>query len=363
MNKQGVGVALIAAVCGFVGGLLALAVGPLQPTATSVAPAAPLVAGATDAPGSATLAAAIKAVEPGVVTIDTWVDGKTLVPDLLKQWLGDLDLPEMVRGSGSGFIVDAKEGLVVTNQHVVDHGERFTVILNDGRKLPAELAGADRLADVGVLRVKPDKLPEVRLGRDAKLEQGHWVLAVGNPFREFSGTATVGIVSALGRTMKTKGREYKNLIQTDAAINMGNSGGPLCDLQGRVIGINSAIFALSGGNLGIGFAIPIDDAMHIVEGLVSKGGVPWLGLEMLEPEPGQSTTGVTVKHAKAGGPADKAGLRPGDLIVNVGGQSVTKPAELSKRVLEGKVGDSLDLTVERDGSRRSIKVVLEARPN
>lgn len=354
---------------GVVGFAAAMVYGPRLGLRTAAAPPAAAATPTADAHG-ARIATAVKRIEPAVVTIDTFQSGERVVPPLLRDFLGDTpDLGEMPRGSGSGFIVDAREGHVVTNQHVVEKADRITVTLNDGRELEAKLVGSDRLSDIAVLKVPADKLPEAPLGVGVKLEQGHWVIAIGNPFREFSDTVTVGVVSAVGRSMVAGGREYRNLVQTDAAINMGNSGGPLCDIEGRVIGVNSAIFSLTGTNLGIGFAIPIDDAMGIARNLIAHGGVPWLGVSLLDLTPELAKThglsadhGVLVRDAIAGGPAAKAGVQARDLLVSVDGKPVKSTAELNQIVLGTTIGRETPLVIRREGKELTLRLTIGARP-
>ena len=367
-------VVLLATLFGFgagvVGFVAASLYGPrLGLVSASSATATPTPSVSADAHG-ARIAAAVRRVEPAVVTIDTFQSGERVIPPLLRDFLGETpDMGEMPRGSGSGFIVDAREGHVVTNQHVVAKSDRITVRLSDGRELEAKLVGSDMLSDIAVLKVPADKLPEAPLGVGVKLEQGHWVIAIGNPFREFSDTVTVGVVSALGRSMSAGGREYRNLVQTDAAINMGNSGGPLCDIEGRVIGVNSAIFSLTGTNLGIGFAIPIDDAMGIARNLIAHGGVPWLGVSLVDLTPElaktyglSASTGVLVREAIAGGPAAKAGMTARDLLVSVDGRPVRTTAELNQVVLGTTIGRDTPVVVKREGKDMELRLTIGARP-
>ncbi len=276
---------------------------------------------------------------------------------------------EALRGSGSGFVFDAAAGLVMTNQHVVEQARRIDVTLSDGRALPATVLGADKLADIALLKLDATGLPEAALGLDSALEQGQWVIAIGNPFRDFPHTVTVGVISALNRSMTTDERDYRHLIQTDTAINMGNSGGPLVNLAGEVIGVNAAIFSPTKVFAGLGFAISIADASRIARHLRDGRGVPWLGLRThtLDPQAAaqlkvDATRGVYIVGVSPGGPAERAGLREQDIIVALAGQPCDDGDALQDRVLDGEVGETLVFTVRRAGQERRMTVTLGARP-
>ncbi len=367
---------LAGALAGFGGGLLAGR--PTAPPAAPVTPAAPAGDKDTDprpAPGPSeatghTIAAAARKINPAVVNIDNI--GRKPGPGF-NPW-EDLSRPPgarepVLRGSGSGFVFNAAKGWVMTNQHVVEGAEKLEVTLDDGRVLEAKPIGADQLSDIAVLEIAPERLPEAPLGLKARLEPGEWVIAIGNPFRDFPHTVTVGVVSALNRNMQIPGRDYSNLIQTDAAINMGNSGGPLCNLAGEVIGVNAAIFSPTQTYAGIGFAIVIDDAMQIAAHLIESGGVPWLGVAMSTLSEEQAARvglagqrGVVVDQVREDSPAARGGLLPEDVIISLDGQPLTDAATLQQRVLAGGVGDTLKLKVLRAGQERALKVVLGARP-
>ncbi len=364
-------VSMLAALCGVVGGLLGgliirVAVPPTVPLYAPPPP--PQTTVTADAHGRM-IATAVQRVEPAVVTIETFLDGQRLIPEWLKPLLGDNTLGEMPRGAGSGFIIDA-EGHVLTNQHVIDKADRIVVRLNDNQTYDAKLIGGDRLNDIAVLQIESDTpLPYAPIGTTQGLAQGQWVVAIGNPFHEFAGTVTVGVVSALGRTQPTGGREYRNLIQTDAAINMGNSGGPLCDLEGRVVGVNSAIFSLTATNLGIGFAIPIDDAMALARNLIDHGAVPWLGLDTYSLTPDLATSlgvsldaGAVVRQAISGGPAAAAGAQPRDVIVRLADQPVADSDDLSRIALSLAPGTDHDLVVQREGREVTLRLTVGKRP-
>lgn len=368
------------------GGLGAFAVVTLMPQADSTAPILRLPqrgertrgTGGTldvtrgDVATSSVFVSAIEKLKPAVVNIDVFGDGQQ---NPWEQMFGQPPGrggggPTPPVGSGSGFIVDAEQGYVLTNQHVVANASRIDVTLADGRTLEAEKVGEDMMSDVAVLKVPAKDLTEAPLALDVELQQGEWVIAMGNPFREFPLTATVGIISALNRFMPMPDRQYSNLIQTDAAINMGNSGGPLCNIAGEVIGINSAIFSPTATYAGIGFAIPITDAMRIARHLIEDGGVPYLGVLMSELNPELAAErnldveqGVLVEQVTPGDPADQAGLSPNDVIQEVNGEAVTTSAEVQEQVLETGIGDKLELTVLRNGKPTQVAITVGRRPS
>ena len=248
------------------------------------------------------------------------------------------------RGSGSGVIVSA-DGYILTNNHVISGVDEITVVMADGEQYDAEVVGSDPQSDVAVIKVDAKDLPAAKLGDSDAIEVGEWVLAVGNPF-ELQNTVTAGIISARGRSgispMSTS--SYEDFIQTDAAINPGNSGGPLVNLDGEVIGINTAIATRTGGNIGIGFAIPINMAKQIMEQLIDTGKVTrgWLGVIIqnitpeLKDEFGLKTTeGALVGDVDKDGPAKKAGVRRGDVIVEYRGEKVKDINQLRNLVIPG----------------------------
>ncbi len=279
--------------------------------------------------------------------------------------------PERKRQSlGSGFVIDG-EGHILTNNHVVKNADKIKVQFADHISYTAEVVGTDPKTDIALIKVDPkengDFQPAV-LGDSDKLRVGDWVLAVGNPFG-LSHTVTAGIVSAKGRFIGNT--EYDNLIQTDASINPGNSGGPLVDIHGKVVGINSSIFTPSGGNVGIGFAIPINMAKKIVTQLKEKGKVEraWLGvlIQGIDPELAESfglekPEGALVAQVIEDSPADKAGLKEEDIITEVDGRKMQTHNELMRVISLSPVGKTIELTVIRDGKKKNIEVELTARP-
>jgi len=272
--------------------------------------------------------------------------------------------PRRVNSLGSGFIIDPS-GLVVTNNHVIADADEINVILNDGTKLPAQLVGKDTKSDLALLRVKADKpLKAVAFGDSDKLRLGEWVIAIGNPF-SLGGTVTAGIVSARNRDIQSG--PYDNYIQTDAAINRGNSGGPLFNLNGEVIGINTAIISPSGGSIGIGFAVPSDTAMPVIGQLREFGETRrgWLGVRIqqvtddiaeslsIKPPRGALVAGVDDK-----GPAKPGGLEPGDVVVKFDGHDVKEMRDLPRIVADTPVGKQVDVVVIRKGKEETHQVKI-----
>src|ERR1700678_515980 len=278
---------------------------------------------------------------------------------------GDADrTPRRVNSLGSGFIIDPS-GVVVTNNHVIADADEIHVILNDGTKLPAELIGKDTKSDLALLRVHRDKpLKAVKFGDSDKLRLGEWVIAIGNPF-SLGGTVTAGIVSARNRDINSG--PYDNYIQTDAAINRGNSGGPLFNLDGEVIGVNTLIISPSGGSIGIGFAVPSKTVAGVVDQLRQFGELRrgWLGVRIqqvtdeiaeslnIKPARGALIAGIDDK-----GPAKPAGIEPGDVIVTFDGKDIKEPKDLSRVVADTAVGKEVDVVIIRKGEEQTRRVTL-----
>jgi S1-C subfamily serine protease len=286
-----------------------------------------------------------------------------------------LDVAEIPQGTGSGFVWD-QDGHIVTNFHVVQGGDRASVTLNDNSTYPATIVGRAPDKDIAVLHIDapPQKLLPLPLGRSATLKVGQKVLAIGNPFG-LDQTLTTGVVSGLGREIKSiTQRSIFDVIQTDASINPGNSGGPLLDSSGRLIGINTAIYSPSGANAGIGFAVPVDTVNMIVPQLLKFGKItrPGLGINVLSDNAAiqNSIDGVVILGVAPGGAAEQAGLsgvkqdrdgtRAGDVIVAIEGVDVHSYSDLYKVLDAHKVGDEIEVTVENQRHRRTVKVTLQA---
>ena len=272
-----------------------------------------------------------------------------------------------MQAEGSGFFIDNK-GHIVTNNHVVEDADEIRVQLSNGETVDAELIGTDPLTDLAVLKIEGHAdQPFVEFADDVNVRVGDWVLAVGNPYG-LSGTVTSGIVSAIGG--QNRENQYLDFIQIDAPINRGNSGGPTFDLKGRVVGVNTMIFSPNGGSVGIGFAIPAKVASETVAQLIDNGSVTrgWLGIQLQEVTTEiaaamelKSPNGVLVNSVIDGEPAAKAGLRDGDIIVEIGNEAVDTPNELSRRVASFAPGDKVRVKVLREGKEKTVNVTLGAR--
>src|SRR5215472_13373454 len=319
-----------------------------------------------------TVAPVVSRVTPGVVGISVRgrirEDNPLLQDPLFRRFfnLQQGPIERETQATGSGVIVDAREGYVLTNAHVVENATSIEVTTKDNRQFKARLVGRDPETDIAVLQISGGDLTAVPMGDSSRLQVGDFVLAVGNPFG-LGQTVTSGIVSALGRTgLGIEG--YEDFIQTDASINPGNSGGALVDLQGRLIGINTAILAPGGGNIGIGFAVPINMARDVMEQLISGGEVKrghiGVAIQDLTPDIAQAlgttrTQGAVIARVDPGSPAERAGLRTNDLVVAANGAPIRSGAELRNRVGLSKIGDAVDLTVVRGASERTVAVRID----
>jgi len=312
--------------------------------------------------GVPTLAPILEKVTPAVVNIAVLQaspeeQNPMLRDPFFRRFFGGPAQPEPQIAAGSGVIVDASRGYVMTNAHVVKDAREVLVTLKDNRRLPAKLVGADPGTDIAVVRVDPKNLVDVKFGDSDALQVGDFVIAIGNPFG-LGQTATSGIVSALGRSgLSMEG--YEHFIQTDASINPGNSGGALVNLKGELVGINTAIIGPSGGNVGIGFAVPVVMAHAVMEQLVKFGEVKRgrLGISMTDVVGGE---GATIAEVQADSPASKAGLRKGDVVTGFNGRPVRGAAELRARLGVVPVGDTVELQVQRGGEQRTLKAQIGA---
>jgi serine protease Do len=347
---------------------------PAAPAPDATATTAPAIPGAL--PESYPWMRLAESLTPGVVNVRTIGEtprtrerAEEMLPEPFRRQLppelrGQIpDRPRPVRGLGSGFIIDAG-GYIVTNHHVVDSAKSIEVTLSDGRKLPAKLVGSDPETDIALLKVEATGLPTIPLGNSATLRVAEPVMTIGNPFG-LDHTVTVGIISGTGRVIGA-GR-YDDFLQTDAAINPGNSGGPIINTRGEAVGIASAIASRSGGFQGVGFAIPIDLAKPIVQQLRTAGKVMrgWLGVSIqpMTPELAKSfgltePKGALVATVADGSPAEKAGLKAGDVIVRFDGKAVENPRVLPGLVAGTEIGKTVELSVVRDGTPRPLKVTV-----
>jgi Do/DeqQ family serine protease len=319
------------------------------------------------------LAPMLSTITPGVVNIA--VKGRERIQNPLLQdpfFRRFFNVPQgqqsyaETQATGSGVIVDAAEGYVLTNAHVVANETSITITTKDNRKFAAKLVGRDADTDVAVLKINSDHLTAVPLGDSDKLQVGDFVVAIGNPFG-LGQTVTSGIVSALGRSgLGIEG--YEDFIQTDASINPGNSGGALVDLRGNLVGINTAILAPGGGNIGIGFAVPINMAHRVMDQLIHYGEVKrgrvGISIQDLTPDLAQAmnvkrTNGAVIAKVEPGSSADHAGLKTGDLVVAANGVAVHSGTQLYNAIGLTRIGDDINLTVDRSGSERSVSVKVE----
>ncbi|MCU9955294.1 MULTISPECIES: Do family serine endopeptidase [Burkholderia] len=329
------------------------------------------------APATTSYAEAAQKAMPAVVNVFSSKDG-SLPPDprakdpLFRYFFGDRNArkqqDEPAANLGSGVIV-SPEGYILTNQHVVDGADQIEVALADGRTATAKVIGSDPETDLAVLKINMTNLPTITLGRSDQSRVGDVVLAIGNPFG-VGQTVTMGIISALGRNHLGI-NTFENFIQTDAPINPGNSGGALVDVNGNLLGINTAIYSRSGGSLGIGFAIPVSTARTVLESIITTGSVTrgWIGVEPQDVTPEiaesfglQQKSGAIVAGVLQGGPADKAGIKPGDILVTVNGEEITDTTKLLNVVAQIKPGTPTKVHVVRKGKEFDMSVVIGKRP-
>ena len=326
------------------------------------------------APGS--FSSAAKKAMPSVVNVFTTKEIKAAPHPLMedpffRRFFGDrFESPQSRRAAslGSGVIVSS-QGYILTNHHVIEAADEIEIALADGRKTKARVIGSDPETDLAVVRVDMEGLPAITFGYSDNALVGDIVLAIGNPFG-VGQTVTMGIISALGRTHLGI-NTFENFIQTDAAINPGNSGGALVDASGNLIGINTAIVSRTGGSLGIGFAITAGVAKQIMEQIIRTGGVTrgWIGVEVqdMTPELAESfkrptTSGALIAGVLKGGPADRAGVKPGDIIVGVGGKEVTDSSGMLNLVAALPPGNMATVTVMRNQNKKAIEIKVGKRP-
>jgi Do/DeqQ family serine protease len=333
-----------------------------------------LLEAASNAPGTVmpgSMSPAAKRAAPAVVSIAT-TQARTAHPLANDPWFrffyGDREDNSPQMGLGSGVIV-SPEGYILTNNHVVEGAQEIEVTLSDSRRTTAKVIGTDPDTDLAVLRITLDRLPVIAMGNSDTVQVGDKALAIGNPFG-VGQTVTGGIISALGRNQLGI-NTFENFIQTDAAINPGNSGGALVDVNGSLLGINTAIYSRSGGNMGIGFAIPVNTARQVLEGLVRDGQVTrgWIGVEPIELNADlaetfgiKQTEGVIITGVLQNGPAFKAGLKPGDVLLAVGEKDVRNVSELLTLIAAQTPGSAVKMRIKRRDADLSLDVTPAQRP-
>ncbi|MFP4496795.1 MAG: trypsin-like peptidase domain-containing protein [Vulcanimicrobiota bacterium] len=322
---------------------------------------------------------AVKILSPSVVFITTKsVFGSESelppgVPREFRDFFNPYGVPKRRQGSGSGIII-SEDGLILTNQHVIEGADQITVKIGDeanGDKeklYRAKVIGSDRLTDIAIIKIEAENLPAAKLGDSDRAQIGEWVVAVGNPYG-YEHTVTVGVLSARRRDLSDMGREYPNLLQTDAAINPGNSGGPLANLKGEIIGVNTAVHRTGQG---IGFAIPINQVKKIKDQLIGNGKVvrPFIGIQMMEMDEAKANylnmpevAGVLIYRTVKNSPAQKAGLARGDVILEIDGKKVNSSKELQEIIRSYDIGDTVNIKVWRKDSRRDFQLKIEEMPS
>jgi serine protease DegQ len=350
---------------------------PLRSDRTPAAAARPAIAPGTSVArpaGILSYADAARRATPAVVNIFTTQDVRAprdhpLQSDpLFRRFFGDQTPARRQSSLGSGVLA-SRDGLILTNHHVVESAEEIEVLLADGRRARATVVGGDPETDLAVLRIALPDLPSIAFGNEAEAQVGDTVLAIGNPFG-VGQTVTMGIISALGRNQLGI-NTFENFIQTDAAINPGNSGGALVDSSGRLLGINTAIYSRSGGSLGIGFAIPVSTASQVMQQIVANGSVTrgYIGVEPqdITPELAEAfqlprKEGAIIASLVRGGPAERAGVRIGDILVQVEGRPVTNTAVMLNLIAQLKPGSAARFRFVRDGRENEIQITIGRRP-
>ena len=315
------------------------------------------------------ITSAVAAVAPAVVTVQTTMVQR-FDPDAFSRMFGARPTTRVTPGLGTGFLVRS-DGVIVTNAHVIAGADTISVMLRDGTIFPAKRLGVDETNDIAVIKIDAKDLPVVKLGNSSSLVVGEWSIAIGNPYGFLLGNSepsvTAGVISGVGRNLieRSEGpQQYYDMIQTDASINPGNSGGPLANADGEVIGVNSSIYSNSGGSVGLGFAIPINRVTRIVDDLIEHGEVrrAWLGVHMQQRSQNPRdliAAGAVVAQVEPESPAAAAGLRSGDVITRLGARKVNNPYDWDAALLDLRVGDPAQITVNRGGKAITVNATVK----
>jgi serine protease Do len=366
-------IGLIAGVSFLAGAIFfALSFGFLQKTANHEPAIMPAVAMAESVPGPTvpnSFASIVRKVKPAVVKVisESIVESRSMFgDDFFDQFFNVPRRQEKRSGEGSGFFITA-DGYILTNNHVVKDAVKVRVYNIDNEEFTAKIIGTDPKTDLALLKINDKNVPYIELGDSNAVEVGEWVLAIGNPFQQDL-TVTAGIISAKGRQLGLA--QYEDFLQTDAAINMGNSGGPLINMKGEAIGINSTILSPSAGNIGIGFAIPTNMAKKVVADLKSKGKVVrgWFGIQIQDINESEAKdldlagAGALVQKVEDNSPAQRAGLKRYDLIVAINGHAIKSAADLQMEIANSAPGDVIDVTIYRNHDKQALKVKVSEAP-
>ena len=354
--------------------IAALAIGcSQQPSPSSAQQAQTSPAASVTQSRRTAITSAVAAVAPAVVTVQTAMVER-VNPDIFAQMFGARPGVRVTPGLGTGFIVRT-DGVIVTNAHVIAGADSISVMLRDGKIYPAKRLGADETNDVAVLKIDAKDLPVVKIGNSSTLLVGEWSIAIGNPYGFLLGNSepsvTAGVISGVGRNLVERGdgpQQYYDMIQTDAAINPGNSGGPLANADGEVIGVNSSIYSNSGGSVGLGFAIPINRVMRIVDDLLTHGSVrrPWVGVQFQQRSRNPRdliAAGAVVAQVVPESPAAAAGVRRGDVITQLGSRVINNPYDWDAALLDLRVGETATISLRRGGRVITVTPTVKDLPD